>query len=126
MSDSSGSPLCDYCDLQKGVVDTSKAGEYEGFFSPVWDMLKTLFNSFLDVINDVVFDVLCKFLDVALFAANLIELPIISGALQNAVSGLSPDISYLLTQTGFYEALVIVGGGYSFYLLRRLLTLGNW
>lgn len=36
------------------------------------------------------------------------------------------DIGWLLVQSGFPQALAIVGSGYAFYFLRRVLTIGIW
>ena len=42
------------------------------------------------------------------------------------LSGLPPYALYVAGQTRIGEAMALIGAGVSFYLLRKLLTLGQW
>lgn len=120
--------LCQYCDVDSGLenVDGSRGGVFNDFFSPIWDMMVSALSTLADVLSDLVLWAFCGVAEGMLYVANNLAVPAYVNSLQTVTNSLDPVVGYLMFRSGFPEALLIIGGGMSFYVLRKLVTLGNW
>ncbi|MFM9928355.1 hypothetical protein VLK31_35675 [Variovorax sp. H27-G14] len=85
-------------------------------FTAVWDFVTDLFISILGTVLDA-------------FTALIALIPIpgwLSGGLASTFGAMDPGIIYVVSQCGIPAALLIVGGGYAFRMLRKFFTLFQW
>ncbi len=120
--------LCEYCEVDTGLggIDGGKGGEYDGVLSPVWSMFQSLISSIVDIGSDLVLWAFCGVMEGMLFVAESIQFPDLINTLQATIHGLDPVIAYLIYRSSIPESLLIIGGGMTFYVLRKFVTLGNW
>jgi hypothetical protein len=125
MSENNGA-LCQYCDLDGNYDYTQEPAYTESILAPVWHMFKTALETIKDILYDFFLWAFCGLFEGLLFVASFIEFPTIINSLQGVIAGLSPSIAYMLSMSGFPQALNVIGGGLTFYVLRKFATLGNW
>jgi hypothetical protein len=113
-------------DSNIGSFNPYNSQGYDGFFSPVWDMIKSALSSLVDILQDIILWAFSCILEVFLYIANSIEVPEFFNTLPSLVSQLPSSVSYILNGCGFPQALSIIGSGMAFYVLRKLVTLGHW
>lgn len=84
--------------------------------SAAWDLVTDLFINAFDLV-------------VSAFAALVAAIPVpdwLSGGLGSAWSGMDGGVIWIATQCGVPMALGIVGAGYAFRFLRKVVTLFQW
>ena len=85
-------------------------------FAAVWDFLSDIFVSTLSTVVEAVTSLIAS-----------IPVPAwLSGGLSGPFGLLDPGIVYVLTGCGIPQALLIIGGGYLFRVMRKIYTLGQW
>lgn len=99
----------------------------EQFTTWLLDLVRRAFDAVWTLISDAAISVADGVLSAA--AALLAAIPVpawLAGGMQTFFSGLGGDILYLLNVCGVPAALAIVGGGYAFRFLRKVVTLFQW
>lgn len=95
------------------------------FINEVLDSIAEIWSDFTEFMLDLPLYVLQGFLSGVAFIIESIPMPDFMN--EYSVSESIPsELSWLLVQTNFPEALAIVSGGIIFYFTRRVLTLGIW
>ena len=90
--------------------------------------IKGIFDDFIQFFEDLPVNILDGILSAIAFVIESIPVPDIleANSLQQLISTIHPDVAYFLAITGFPECVAVIGSGYLFRTLRRLLTLGIW
>lgn len=90
-------------------------------------LVREAFTALFSLIQDV-FVWCCELLLNAILAGlQQIGVPsFMAGGLSSVFSGLSGGVIWFCTQAGVPQALVIIGAGYGFRILRKIFTLGQW
>ena len=98
----------------------AKWDEIIGWLHQIWDSVVEFFTELPLLILDSALNAI----------ASLIEsIPVpdfLSSGLQSLLSAIDPSVLFFLSQSGFAAALAILGSGFSFRMLRKLFTLGQW
>ena len=123
-----GNALCDYCDVDSGLgeVNGDGGGGFNDFFQPIWDMVVSALSTIAEILADLVLWAFCGIAEGMLYIANTLAFPDFMNSLNEIVLGQDSVILYLMARSGVSEALLIVSGGISFYVLRKFITLGKW
>jgi hypothetical protein len=86
-----------------------------------------LWNDFIEFVKDIFLVIFELFLDgFAYIIEQLVPPDFVTGGLQDVINGFSPTLLYLIGETGFGEALSILGAGFAFRILRKFATLFQW
>lgn len=81
----------------------------------------------VDLLKDVALWLFDALLSGIVAVIGLIPSPsFLSEGLQSIVSGFSPQLGYFLGFSGLADGLLIIGAGYTFFLLRKFATLFQW
>lgn len=101
------------------------------FIVSFWDQVVAyitgIFDDITEYLSDLPILLLEEFLDAIYSLINSIPVPpLFTDGLNSVLSGLDPTILYTLSNTGFNQALGVLGVGLTFRLLRKLFTLGQW
>jgi len=106
--------------------------------SKIWNWFKELWQGFVDWVIDIAIIILTFFKDLVLtlfelmldgivFVFNALEPPqFITDGLSSITGAIPAPVVYFLGQSGLAEGLAMLGAAYTFRLLRKLVTLGNW
>lgn len=87
------------------------------------DLVSALFN----MVTDALVGLVELFLNAVLSILNSLTPPaFLQNGLQGFLLGIDPSVLYFLSLSGFTTALGIVGAGFTFRMLRKLFTLGQW
>lgn len=98
-------------DLINWLIKAIKA-----IFTDVWEMISDLFVEIFDII----------FLAITSLISAIPVPDFLSDGLQGLFSGLPSSLLFFINATGFDNALLVLGSGVAFRLIRKLLTLGQW
>lgn len=91
------------------------------------DAIKAVFDAITTWLKDFFIWILDALLSGIASVFELIAVPdFLAQGLAPLFSSLPAPLVYLMAQTGFFEALAIVGGGVAFNLIRKAVTLGQW
>jgi hypothetical protein len=85
---------------------------WEDFYNFITEFPAVVLESFLNAIS-------------SLFSA-LSPPDFLANGLSGLVDGLDSSVLYFLNETGFFQGLVIYGSGFTFRILRKIFTLGQW
>lgn len=97
------------------------------FWTRFLTYIKGIFNDLTEYISDLPILLLESFLNAIYELINSIPVPpLFTDGLNSVLLGLDPAILYILANTGFSQALGVLGVGLTFRLLRKLFTLGQW
>lgn len=91
------------------------------------DLFASLVTALFQMLSDLAVAVLELFLNGVLAVVGALPVPtFLTGGLQNFMNGIDPAVLYFLSQSGFTTAMGLVGAGFTFRMLRKLFTLGQW
>jgi hypothetical protein len=86
-----------------------------------------IFKSIVEFFTDLPVLVLEAFLDAIISILNSLPVPdFLDSGLGSFLNGISSDVLYFLSMSGFDNAVAILGTGFGFRMLRKLFTLGQW
>ena len=90
-------------------------------------LVQSLVTALFQMLSDVVVSICELFLNGVAAVMGAIPVPgFLDGGLQLALNGIDPAVLYFLGRSGFGAALGILGAGFTFRMLRKLFTLGQW
>lgn len=93
----------------------------------LWHLIVSIFSALWDFIQDAFVALLGAVVDAVVTLVSSIPVPDwLSGGLGSSWGGLSDAILFYVTQAGMPAALLIIGGGYVFRILRKIFTLAQW
>lgn len=96
-------------------------------FNSILKWFVDFFLYLLDLIKDLILWVFDAILTAIVTLINAIPLPdFITNGLQTLADSMPPLLSYFLANSGISQAVVIIGAGWAFRLLRKFVTLGQW
>ena len=91
------------------------------------NLLQDIFYSLFDLVIDIVTYVLQAVLGAVVFIQNTLPAPaFLDTGLQGMFTGIEPSILYFLGQSGFTDAVALLGAGFAVRMVRKLVTLGQW
>lgn len=128
-SNSSGAITCT-ADAPSGGDDGGGSGG--GWLTNLTVWLKSVATSVVNAVRDIAKDVVVWLVravtDLFLLAIAAIGVPtfLANYGLGSLLSNVSPILGFFVVQFKIGAALSLIGAGYAFRLLRKLLTLGQW
>lgn len=114
---------------QSAIVDgITGAFELPDFYAWLKDFGKAVFDSSIDLIKDMGVSVVELFLLGVGGLLNALPAPkfLVDYSPGQMIQILTPEVVYVLHKIGFVEQVTIIGSAVSFYLARKLITLGRW
>lgn len=94
--------------------------DFKNWVSGIWD-------DFVEFLHDLPVDIFESLLDGIASVLESIPVPdFIQGGLGQLLAGIDPSILYFINRSGFAEALSLLGAGFAFRMVRKLVTLGQW
>ena len=91
------------------------------------DLVKAAFTALWSFVVDAFIGLVELLVGAIVGLISLIPVPaFLSGGLQSLFGQLDPGIVYLLSASGLPAALAILGTGYAFRLVRKVVTLFQW
>lgn len=98
-----------------------------GVFATLWEFLTTLWANVVAFFTELPLKVLSGVLGAVASLIEAIPVPdFLSGGLQSFLSAVDPSVLYFLAQSGFPEAVALLGSGFAFRMVRKAATLGQW
>ena len=99
----------------------------EEFTDWLFGLVQDAFSALLDLLKDVFIAILELVLTAIGTALSAIPVPeFLTHGMQSILNGLGGDVTWLLGQSGLAAGLAIVGAGYGFRLVRKIVTLFQW
>lgn len=97
------------------------------WFESLISWLEVLWEDFTEFVEYIPIAILDSFLTAIGTVVSSIPVPDFAvGGLQSLFDSFPSNLLYLVGATGLPEALLVVGSGVSFRLVRKLFTLGQW
>ena len=101
------------------------------FITDFWDTLLSyitgVWDDFVEFIKDLPILIIKGILDAISSLFESIPIPsFIDSGLSDVLNALGSDILFLLNVVGFPQALAILGAGFTFRMMRKLFTMGQW
>lgn len=90
-------------------------------------LVKKIFGALWDFVVDAAIAIFSGIVDA--FASAVAAIPVpdwLANGLQSIYGQLDGALLYYLSQAGFPQALAILGAGYGFRMLRKIVTLFQW
>lgn len=97
------------------------------FTAWLWSLVVSVFSAIWDLLSDMAVSVVDAV--VTAFSTLVAAVPVpgfMSGGLQSVFSGMDGGILWVLGQVGLPAALAVIGAGYGFRFLRKVVTLFQW
>lgn len=96
-------------------------------FEALFKWLESLWTDFIEFVTYIPIELLDLLLTAISSLVTSIPVPdFASNGLSMVVGELPPTVRWAMDQSGFTEALVIIGAGVVFRMLRKIFTLGQW
>lgn len=94
----------------------------------LWQLVNAIWQAFVDFVDDLFVTVLEKSLAVVVYVLNLISVPdfMRDHSIGSLLGEAGDTILWLVHILRIDESLMVIGIGMSFYVMRRILTLGIW
>jgi hypothetical protein len=101
------------------------------FFAETWtsfiEWIQTILAALLTWFKDVFLTIFELMMNGVVYVFALLTPPdFLTAGMQSVATAIPNDVAYFLSQSGIGAGIAIYGTGVSFYLLRKLFTLGQW
>jgi len=112
----------------KAVAVSSAAGWLGDFESWLWDMIKKYYNALGNFWSDVIVAFLKSLTTVGLWVVNHIPAPsfLSTHSIDEFLGNAGPVVGWLCSVMQLSTAMSMIAAAFSFRLLRKLMTLGQW
>lgn len=101
------------------------------FIIDIWndfkDWAKGIWDDVLEFLDDLPVNIFEALLDGIATVLEAIPVPeFITQNLGFYLNGIDPGVLYFVNRSGFAQAIAMLGAGFSFRMVRKLVTLGQW